>query len=151
MEPLSFSFLCSSLGIQAVFLPICHEELQFRERLGFKMAALIEKKHILCPALIFGLSVSFSFHLKAKSFVLKSCGCSLFVSRCSGCERSVLQLCQKSFFFFLAGGTTKANSKTSVIYRLTALNISGTLVPPVAFFKGKGESFFPHPHPFRGP
>lgn len=43
---------------------------------------------------------------------------------------------------FLAEGTTKGNSKTSVIYRLTGLNILGTLVPPIAFRKRKGESFF---------
>ena len=103
------------------------------------MVALGEKKHIQCPTLIFGLSVSFSVHLKAKSFILKGCGCSLFVSRCSSHERSVLQLRQNSF---LAKGTTKGNSKTSVIYRLTGLNVLGTLVPPIIFFKRKGESFF---------
>lgn len=43
---------------------------------------------------------------------------------------------------FLAEGTTEGNSKTSVIHRLTGLNVLWALVPP-SYFRRKGESFSP--------
>lgn len=49
---------------------------------------------------------------------------------------------------FLAEGTTKGNSKTSVIYRLSGL-ILGTLVPCITFFKRKGERFSPLRRPWQ--
>lgn len=43
---------------------------------------------------------------------------------------------------FFAEGTTKENYKTSVIHRLTRLNVLWALVPP-SFFRRKGKSFSP--------
>lgn len=42
---------------------------------------------------------------------------------------------------FLAEGTTKGNSGTSVSHKLTGLNVLWALVPP-SFFRRKGKSFF---------
>lgn len=49
LSPVLKVVFCSSfphtyLCIQAAFLPICHQELCFREQLQFKMAALSERK-----------------------------------------------------------------------------------------------------------
>lgn len=82
---------------------------------------------------------SYVLFLSSESKVLHSQGMRLLFICDQAQQRSVLQLLQNSF---LAEGTTKGNSKTSVIYRLTVLNILGALVPPIVFFKRKEESFF---------
>lgn len=90
---------------------------------------LSEKRNTSCVLPLDLDSLLDFFHLKAKSFTLQGCCCSLFVSNHK--KRMFLNS-------LLAEGTTKWNSKTS---RLTGLNVLWALVPP-SFFRRKWKSFF---------
>lgn len=101
-----------------------------------------KEKRILCPTLLFGLSTSFSFHLKAQSFVLKGCGCPLFVSR----GRAMKGVCSSSTrTHFWLKELQRETQKICVTYRLTGLNILGIHVSLLIFCKRKGESFYSFP------
>lgn len=137
-----FSFPRTYLSIQAAFLPICHQELRFREWLQFKMAALTERKtHTVSYPSIWTFYV---FFLSSESKVLRFQRMRLpfICEQRQSYERSVLQLHQKSF---LAEGTTKRNPKICVTYRLNGPNILGILVSLLIFCKRKGESFYSFP------